>query len=635
MRPPIHILFLLWCGAACAQTDFILERTSGLNTRADEIACCIMNGQLVYTSNDQQDLVSDYRWTENARFAMRLADRGKTFTEFTRHEKFTAKAANGDEGSACYAATDSMFYFSSAADHSGNVNGRLRIYTRKWNGREWEKAEVLPFCKGPADYAHPWFDEARGLLVFSSNRAGGHGGMDIWCVYRNGNGWGELICLDILVNSPGNEIFPTVWNGNIYYASDRLPGFGGFDIHCALQKHQWKVSVQMPAPINSPMDDLNFFLISEETGFLTSNRADGVGGDDIYRVKTVFETEKRGYTASVVVSGDTLKNSTVSVFNQGGELVLESNSGASGVFSLAKLDLNRPYKMTATGVSPLMYANAWLNIFNEEGVRIMQIPMKPDGSFAFELLPFDRGGSMAQRSTVDRSILSLSFEGQVIGTQPGPTESTMISIVDDDGELVAVAYTDQLGMFSVNNVTPDIAYTFRLSEESQASQVVIFDQGKKLTLPVLREEAHYARLNAGDAITLINENNQTVHLSSEDVFVINRIYYEYNSAHLGDNSIEQLDKLIRILENNPQLQIEIRSHTDSQGSDAYNLELSRRRAQVVKDYLVIQRIPATRISAVGLGETELLNKCIYPDNCSEAERAINRRTEIRIMPAGS
>ncbi|MBL7941176.1 MAG: OmpA family protein [Flavobacteriales bacterium] len=635
MKTPALIALLVSVLFLRAQEEFMIEHVSGLNTGADEIACTVMDDQLIYATNDLQDLVSDYQWVNNKRFSLRWAERGKSFSEFSPASVLFANQSEGDEGTAFYSSTDSTLYFSSANHYSGNTKGKLRIYTSKWNGTSWSKPIMLPFCRGHAHYAHPWYDKKLNVLVFSSNRAGGQGGMDIWYVYKTPTGWNEPASLDVLVNSPGNEVFPTIWHGDIYYASDRLPGFGGYDIHCALQKNQWKVSVQLPAPVNTPLDDINFFMANEEIGFLSSNRAGGAGGDDIYKVIAQFESEKRNYTAAVLVNGEVIKNSQVSVYNQTGEVILEATTGESGSFSLRHLDLNRKYRMKATGVGTQMFASTWLHVYNEEGVRVMQIPMRPDGSFEFELLPYDKGGQMTRLVNVDHSILSLSFEGQVINENKPVQEPSMITIVDDAGEVVAVAYTDQLGKFSVDNVAPDLAYTFRLSEQSKASQVVLFDQGKRLTLPVLREEAHYARLTAANAITLVNEKAETVHLSPEDVFVVNRIYYQYNSSHLSDNSREQLDKLIRILELNPSMQIEIRSHTDSQGSADYNLELSKRRAQVVKDYLVLRGIGATRISATGMGETELLNACPAPDDCTEEERAINRRTEIRIVQSGS
>ncbi len=77
--------------------------------------------------------------------------------------------------------------------------------------------------------------------------------------------------------------------------------------------------------------------------------------------------------------------------------------------------------------------------------------------------------------------------------------------------------------------------------------------------------------------------------------------------------------------------IELSSHTDSRGNDAYNLDLSQRRANSAKQYLVIKGIDSRRVRAVGYGEKRILNRCTNGVNCSEPEHRINRRTEFTIL----
>jgi outer membrane protein OmpA-like peptidoglycan-associated protein len=77
--------------------------------------------------------------------------------------------------------------------------------------------------------------------------------------------------------------------------------------------------------------------------------------------------------------------------------------------------------------------------------------------------------------------------------------------------------------------------------------------------------------------------------------------------------------------------IELSSHTDSRSSDAFNLQLSQKRAKAAVDYLISKGINKNRLIAIGYGETKLLNKCSNDVNCSEEEHAINRRTEFKIL----
>ncbi|MFM7105530.1 MAG: OmpA family protein, partial [Flavobacteriales bacterium] len=82
---------------------------------------------------------------------------------------------------------------------------------------------------------------------------------------------------------------------------------------------------------------------------------------------------------------------------------------------------------------------------------------------------------------------------------------------------------------------------------------------------------------------------------------------------------------------NPTLKIEIRSHTDSKGKDAYNEKLSKERAKKVVEYLISKSIDAKRLKSVGLGEKELLNPCDDGVECDEKLHEQNRRTEFKIL----
>lgn len=82
---------------------------------------------------------------------------------------------------------------------------------------------------------------------------------------------------------------------------------------------------------------------------------------------------------------------------------------------------------------------------------------------------------------------------------------------------------------------------------------------------------------------------------------------------------------------NPEVNIEVGSHTDSTESDTYNLWLSNRRAKSTVTYLVSKGVNPDKITGVGFGETQLLNKCSNGIICSETEHAVNRRSEFIII----
>ncbi|MGC1631908.1 MAG: OmpA family protein [Gelidibacter sp.] len=106
------------------------------------------------------------------------------------------------------------------------------------------------------------------------------------------------------------------------------------------------------------------------------------------------------------------------------------------------------------------------------------------------------------------------------------------------------------------------------------------------------------------------------------------IYFDFDKSDIREDAQEELEKLLAALNQYPNLKIQIRAHTDSRGNDAYNKGLSQRRATSTLNYLVANGIDARRLSAVGLGETELVNSCSNGIDCSEEEHQKNRRSEF-------
>ncbi len=113
----------------------------------------------------------------------------------------------------------------------------------------------------------------------------------------------------------------------------------------------------------------------------------------------------------------------------------------------------------------------------------------------------------------------------------------------------------------------------------------------------------------------------------EKSIVLDNIYYDLNKSSIRSDATPELDKLVKILKDNPSIRIELSSHTDARSSDEYNLNLSQQRAQAAVDYLVSQGIAANRLVAKGYGETKLL----VPNAQTEEEHQINRRTEFKVI----
>jgi outer membrane protein OmpA-like peptidoglycan-associated protein/tetratricopeptide (TPR) repeat protein len=112
--------------------------------------------------------------------------------------------------------------------------------------------------------------------------------------------------------------------------------------------------------------------------------------------------------------------------------------------------------------------------------------------------------------------------------------------------------------------------------------------------------------------------------------VLKNIYYDFDKADIRPDAAIELDKLVKIMKDNPTIIVELGSHTDSRGTDQYNQKLSKRRADSAVKYIISKGITANRITAKGYGETRLLNNCKDGVKCSDDEHQLNRRTEFTV-----
>jgi len=111
---------------------------------------------------------------------------------------------------------------------------------------------------------------------------------------------------------------------------------------------------------------------------------------------------------------------------------------------------------------------------------------------------------------------------------------------------------------------------------------------------------------------------------------INTIYFDFDKFNIRADAAKELDKVVQVMNEYPDLLIEAGSHTDSRGKDKYNMKLSEKRAKATADYIVSKGIDASRITYQGYGETQLVNGCSNGVKCTREEHQLNRRTEFKI-----
>jgi outer membrane protein OmpA-like peptidoglycan-associated protein len=127
---------------------------------------------------------------------------------------------------------------------------------------------------------------------------------------------------------------------------------------------------------------------------------------------------------------------------------------------------------------------------------------------------------------------------------------------------------------------------------------------------------------------IVTDPNSEFDINSEGVYQVDNIYYDFNMYNIRADAAIQLDKLVKLMNDNPTISIELHSHTDSRGDEEYNMSLSDRRAKSAKAYLIHKGISLERIGSKGFGESKIMNRCKNGVDCTGEEHEQNRRTEF-------
>ena len=185
-----------------------------------------------------------------------------------------------------------------------------------------------------------------------------------------------------------------------------------------------------------------------------------------------------------------------------------------------------------------------------------------------------------------------------------------VSISDKQNNIIATQVTQANGKTSFN-VNCDSNYSIQVSKEGYDT----------LNMPVTGPIEDQVTVNV--SLTPVNE------LITETEVKLKNIYFEFNKSNITQQGAFELDKLVKIMKDYPDMKILVKSHTDSKGNPEYNLKLSERRAQATVQYVISKGISKDRLTAKGLGSTEPKIDCKF--NCTEEEDAQNRRSEFLII----
>jgi outer membrane protein OmpA-like peptidoglycan-associated protein len=140
--------------------------------------------------------------------------------------------------------------------------------------------------------------------------------------------------------------------------------------------------------------------------------------------------------------------------------------------------------------------------------------------------------------------------------------------------------------------------------------------------------ATVSKIKEGGVPTTVPLDPSEVIITDTEV-ILKNVYFDFNKSNITSQGATELDKLFKVMKDNPNLVIFVKSHTDSKGSALYNLKLSEQRAQSTVQYIISKGIESERISGKGFGNTEPKIPC--GADCTEEQDSQNRRSEFAIL----
>lgn len=355
------------------------------------------------------------------------------------------------------------------------------------------------------------------------------------------------------------------------------------------------------------------------TLFFTSDMLGGLGGTDIYCVKK----DASGKWGKAINLGDKINtegNEMFPFYEENNDLLFFASNAN---FGLGGLDI---FMATQTGDE---FENAQ-NLGSPINTRWDDFALIYDKDLHNGFLSSNRNGGKG-----GDDIYRFSYAGKY--TKSEPVKPLVIAKSDS-----VKTYTYRLAVLNAetgNPIPKALVKMGQFTTETNQEGLAIsqFAANSLFSAQVsamgYEDNIHAVEIKHPQDSTIINDT-VSMKIKKNQAIVLRNIYYDYDKWDILPESAKELNKLIDFMKQNPQLKVELSSHTDSRGSDDYNRELSRKRALSAIYYILDNGISSLQLSAKGYGETRPVNKCVNGVKCSEQEHRQNRRTEILIEDFG-
>jgi peptidoglycan-associated lipoprotein len=196
---------------------------------------------------------------------------------------------------------------------------------------------------------------------------------------------------------------------------------------------------------------------------------------------------------------------------------------------------------------------------------------------------------------------------------------TKVYLLAENGDTIARTVAADSGKFELCDIKPNTQFYLVAQKDGY------FNQTKEDYVPVKIDEVPFGDLEPGENIIKKKATVKLVKL--EQIVIVKNILYDYDKWNIRPDAAIELDKIVELMANNPQIKIELGSHTDERGSLEYNQKLAQKRAESAVKYIISKGISADRIFAKGYGESEPAIK----NAKTEEEHQINRRTTFKVL----
>ncbi len=455
---------------------------------------------------------------------------------------------------------------------------RLQLFSSKLMDGKWTKPVPLPFNDNEYSVGHATISKDGKWLYFASNMPGGIGGVDLYRaeMFENGQ-YGDAVNLGDKINTEGDEIFPFIHAGGemLFFSSNGRVGLGGQDVFMAQIKPDNVIGkvMNLGAPVNSSADDFSFVMTeNQENGYFSSNREGGKGSDDIYS----FDLAKP-FTFGKIIKGvakdkkgNLLADTKITLFDlmTGEEEVMMTNDDGAYEYVVEE---DKTFNLRGQKSKYFDGTNTADTRTEEEVIVVDLVLEKDPGISLYAVVTDKKTGAPLNRVKM-----------LIIDNMTGVKETVYTEVAGDYLKPLSDKKLDERG-----------SYNFVLEKDGYLGKTVkynaLFD--------------HEGKYNIHSDLDLTLEPIQ-VGGDLSKIIDINPIYFDLNKAIIRPDAALELDKIVKVMNENPNMVIELGSHTDSRGSDASNESLSDRRAKASAAYIAERITNPERIYGKGYGESK-------------------------------